>query len=180
VGSESPIVYRGRLGLGDKSLPQELFSGIKTPNRIIRQESAPLGICDQPHLETDESTEFTSEIVDIDPYNSKNLHEVSQHQPATKPVIFRLRRSNDLREVTMVASWSGWREHIVLFHRNRYGYDSIGESQNDDASASCVEVYLPNGTHHFKVSKRGLHYLLQETREEEAPYARCSALHYLR
>jgi hypothetical protein len=56
-----------------------------------------------------------------------------------------------------VASWSGWREHLVMFHRNRYSYDSLVEgSHHDDAGASCIEVNLPNGTHYFKVSKLGL------------------------
>ena len=132
----SPLPYRRRGIFGD--LPA-------TPIKIQRQIST--GICDQPIMEIEESSECLSENDDVD----VKAQQLTSSRKETRTVVFRLRRRQDLKEVTMVASWSGWREHSVLFHRNRFGYDSDEGRFDDDHSTACVEVNLPNGTHHFKV-----------------------------
>jgi hypothetical protein len=132
--SLSPVNFRKKI------FEESQFNRLVTPNRMQRAGA----ICDQPIMEAEESSDFFSEI--------ETENKVLQLDSSTRSVMFHLRRRRQLKEVTMVASWSGWREHTVLFHRNRFGYEGDEGRLDDDHSSSYVEVSLPNGTHHFKVT----------------------------
>ena len=136
--SLSPVIFRKRI------FEESQYHLLVSPTRL--QRAGTTAVCDQPIMEAEESSECFSENE-----TENKVLQLESSTKATRTVMFHLRRRRELKEVTMVASWSGWREHIVLFHRNRFGYEGDEGRLDDDHSSSCVEVSLPNGTHHFKV-----------------------------
>ena len=143
----SPVPYQRGVNLADDDEPSEVdFRGgfqKQTPGSFSRQESK---IVCEPHIEEGDSTECLSETIELE----LKVQQSVCSKPS-RPVTFRLRKHTHYREVTMVASWSGWKEHTVLFHRNKFGSD-VDIRPLDGDCPSFVELNLPNGTHHFKVS----------------------------
>ena len=123
------------------------FSGPSEHSDLDDEEYADLDLCLNSDIDS------RARLSDIE-YSSL-CEEKRSSTESFVPVIFRLRGKLDFREVTMVASWSAWREHSVLFHRSRFNSDFVLDEERcwDQDSLVFIQVDVPTGTHYFKVNR---------------------------
>ena len=113
----------------------------------------PLDIEPQDACNQDASWLHSAESAPCTQTGAQQCQSPEQCRVSTRPVVFSLKGRYAFREVTMCASWSSWKDHFVLYHRHTPMNDNEDSVSLTDAEVTaCMELQLPNGTHHFKVT----------------------------